>query len=384
MIIHYTHTFVPNSGELKRMKNIDADVVSLLGEKSVEVEFYPWRKYKFVKSEGRYTLSDNVVKKYYVPLMRFFYKYVQTFTFIFLMLKYRPSYVIGEMTLFPKYLWIFRKFGKNCKVIFDIHGAAAEEYEYQRAPQSLIEHHRKMEKESVLGVDYVICQSDEMRNYMQIKYGLDPKKACVYRCGVDMNRFNINNNARSEIRKKLGFKDNEIIFVYSGGLHLWQRVDESIDLFEKYHSINPKSKLLVLTGSLEQLSKIIEEKGIDNSDNHIISTCLSFAEVPDYLNACDVAFLLRHNHPMNAVASPTKLSEYMACGLPVITSEVAKKWVNGEGLNYCILEEDIKDPNVITDIVKKIDRKEISKFALETLSLDVDRKNIAEFFKRDC
>lgn len=379
MIIHYTHTFVSNSGELKRMKNIDRDVTGILREKTVEVEFYPWRKYKYVKSEGQYTLSDNVVKKYYVPFTSHVSWLIHTVTFIFLMLRYHPAYVIGEMAMFPQYLWIFRKFGKDCKVIFDIHGAAAEEYEYQKADKDFIEYQRRMERDSVLGVDYVICQSDEMRSYLNREYGVDVNKVCVYRCGVDIKHFKLLHDKRVEIRKQLGFKDGEIVFVYSGGLHLWQRVEDAIRLFENYHQYNASSKLLVLTGQLDELSSVIAQLGIDNSDNHIVSTCLPFSTVPDYLNACDIAFLLRHNHAMNAVASPTKLSEYFACGLPVITSKVAQYWVIPEGFEYFIIEDDLDNMDDITNIVNGNNRESISQFASRYLSLEVDEANLKKF-----
>jgi len=43
-------------------------------------------------------------------------------------------------------------------------------------------------------------------------------------------------------------------------------------------------------------------------------------EVPAYLNAADIGFLLRAPHPLNTVASPVKFGEYIGSGLTVVSS----------------------------------------------------------------
>ena len=43
-----------------------------------------------------------------------------------------------------------------------------------------------------------------------------------------------------------------------------------------------------------------------------------FERVNEYLNAADVAFMLRRPDPLNLVASPTKFAEYCLTGLPIV------------------------------------------------------------------
>lgn len=380
MIIHVHGALESQSGELKRMKNIDRDFVSIMNEKSIELVFYPVSKKGIVKQQPAFTLSNNVVKKVMIPLYPYIGKLTSLLVYIYMVLRYRPTAVVWEMYISLKGAWLVKKISPQAKIILDIHGAAAEESEYQGDSIERVTAFRNYERSAVELVDYIICQSDEMKRYIVSEYHADSSKICVYRCGVDINHFRVDDVKRQTIRQKLGFRDDEIIFVYSGGLHPWQRVGEALDLFERYHFKNRASKLMVLTGSAKELQEMIKEKEIDNSDNHIISMCLPFVEVPDYLNACDIAFLLRHNHTMNAVASPTKLAEYLACGLPVISSVVSKKWVTSQGMKYIIVEEDISNIEDITRIVKGVCKKDISKYAAEYLSLDVDRKAISDFF----
>lgn len=377
MIIHIHSTLVPNSGELKRMNNIDLYVTNLLGTNSVEVVTYPFSRRKDLKKYSRFNLSENVIKKYYIPAFPLISRVLMNFFFLFLVLRFKPSCIIGEMVIPYKYFWIIKRLFPQIKIVFDIHGALAEEAEYQGKGADVVARYRNLEKNEVSHVDYLICQSDEMKRYLIHQYGVDGNKVCVFRCGVDTSMFHINDEARSSIRKELGIDDNTILFCYSGGLHPWQRVKDSLLIFESYHKGNPKSKMLVLTGDQLQLKTMVEELGVDNTDGHILCKTLPFELVSNYLNACDLAFLLRHNHVMNAVASPTKLAEYMSCGLPVITSEVAKKWVDKEGGSFFIMEDKASDCEYVLQKLKSIHRNDVSAYASCYFSLDVDNQALA-------
>ena len=127
----------------------------------------------------------------------------------------------------------------------------------------------------------------------------------------------------------------------------------------------------------QQVSKEIRE--------NVICKSLGFAEVPHYLNAADVAFLFRDNVVMNAVASPTKLAEYMACGLPIISSEVAKHWISDAALSYFLILEEEKWPNFssVREWISLCDRRGVQMYANSYLSLDKDNRVAYNFFKNE-
>jgi glycosyltransferase involved in cell wall biosynthesis len=65
------------------------------------------------------------------------------------------------------------------------------------------------------------------------------------------------------------------------------------------------------------------------------------AQVPKMINAADAGILLREQHPVNVVSSPTKFGEYLAAGIPVILtdgigdySELAERLNVGVKINY--------------------------------------------------
>ena len=71
MIIHFHYSPNPNSGEIRRIRNINNEICNIAKTKCIEVEFYSLRDRKQVKKTWRFNLTDNVVRKYYVPLVPF-------------------------------------------------------------------------------------------------------------------------------------------------------------------------------------------------------------------------------------------------------------------------------------------------------------------------
>ena len=67
MVIHAHHSQSPISGEMKRIMNIDTDVAGILSDEIVEIEFYSFRAYRYVHTNGQFKISDKIVRKYYIP-----------------------------------------------------------------------------------------------------------------------------------------------------------------------------------------------------------------------------------------------------------------------------------------------------------------------------
>lgn len=380
MVIHAHHSQSPVSGEMKRIINIDTDVAGILSDKIVEIEFYSLKAYKYVHKEGLFKLSDKVIKKYYVPNIEhlgFLNNLYCSFVIAFICKKFRPTHYIEEWK-FPKGLKSLRNyFFKKTQLVLDLHGAAPEEYLYLHGTSSCVL--ENSEAYSVSIADKIICQSDKMKCHLVEKYGYKLDDICVFRCGVDINVFGINDSARLAIRKSLNIADNDIVFVYAGGMHKWQNVGKALKYYLDFNSKYANSKMLVLTNDIEGLNQIIDEERLDGICSSLLVKSLPYSEVASYLNAADVSFLIRDNVVMNAVASPTKLAEYMACGLPVISTFVAQNWVSEEGMSYVF---DYENTSIydLKNLLSSIDRERIGEYSATTLSLTIDRQTAKEFF----
>ncbi len=390
MVIHFHYSMFPYSGEIRRIKNINTNLAFKLSDKVIEVEFFNIKMLNHIKHKGKFKLNDKISKKYYLPLIPSYSRYsflrwlnrLWTSLLIGLIcLRHKPSHIIGEYSVAYQSMRFVKIFSPSTKIIIDIHGACPEEYEYATGNNHSATYKAltKEEQKGISKADYIICQSEEMKQHIISKYAANEKKIAVYKCGVDTSIFFINPQKRIEIRQKLGIANDCTLFVYSGGLHKWQKVEESINVFEKYHNQYSNSKLLILTKDLEQLQQLLENR--QEIADAVISKSLPFNLVPDYLNAADIAFLLRDNVVMNAVASPTKLAEYMACGLPIISTEVAKKWVSPEAYKFIIFYNDIQQ--TLYSINKLCDlshNQTIAEYAHNNLSLSTDNKNLSRLF----
>lgn len=385
MIFHVHYTFSKNSGEIRRIQNINNDLALTLSDDVIEIAFISTvlflkrKKYKF-------KLNDNIKKKYYIPRIPLSNSNVfalkidniwTSFILLILYIFYKPQYIISEFSISYRSLLFIPK--HTIKII-DIHGALKEEYEYNNIHwnHKLALYYDSLEKLGLEKSSYVICQSDVMKRHLIQKYNLINNNIYIYRCAADINLFYYAPNIRDTVRKEIGVNDSDILFVYSGGMHKWQKIEESLAFFELFYKEHKHCYFLILTLQIDYLNHLINEK-FSNINDRIIIKSVSNKDVCKYLNAADVAFLLRDNVIMNAVASPTKLSEYMACGLSIISTSVAKLWLNNN-LKYVFNIEE-RSINELPDFIKRTNHYEIAEFASKFLSLDYDKQQISNLIR---
>jgi glycosyltransferase involved in cell wall biosynthesis len=158
-------------------------------------------------------------------------------------------------------------------------------------------------------------------------------------------------------------RSNDMVrFVYSGSTVKYQMIEETLLLFKYYHEKHNNSELLLLIrDDIELVKQKIKELKM-NPGSIIISSTLSLEELNEKLNTCDIAIMLREENPLNLYAFPTKFAEYLASGIPVISTKgVYDTW-------KIIVEQDfgvIIDLNIplsmeiskVKDFVQKMDYK---------------------------
>lgn len=204
----------------------------------------------------------------------------------------------------------------NCKFVFDCHGAEPSEFKLNNPGIKgsllffLLEW---LESKVVNNSDLIVTVTKKQYDYFNIH-----KNYVVFPM-MPKNDFLLEKSYRDEIRQKLGFRSDELVFVYSGQNQRWQMCEETCELFKSIKNVNSNARLLILTGCTDYFEKLLKEKGIENS----VVMSVSHDEMPQYLDACDFGFCIRNSSIINQFASPTKVLEYVARNItPILSSYV--------------------------------------------------------------
>lgn len=175
----------------------------------------------------------------------------------------------------------------------------------------------------LLGTDFFAC-SRKAGDWMYSKK-INRKKLRVINNAIDCKAFAYNETIRNQYRQLLGIDEDEILIGHVGRFMFQKNHEFLIDIFEKLHQMNEKTKLILIgEGDTEQ--KIREKVSmLDLSDSVI------FAGVRNDVNCCMQAmdlFLL----PSLFEGLPVVGIEAQAAGLPCLMADTITKETDLFGL----------------------------------------------------
>jgi glycosyltransferase involved in cell wall biosynthesis len=211
--------------------------------------------------------------------------------------------------------------GINANVIFDADGLPLEErVDFSGLKRSSFNYKiLKFQETKILKrANAVVTRSTKSINIHLDTIGKHfHHKFFVVSNGRDPDFFTPSEEKRFLYRDQLGIKRDDLVFVYCGSLGPQYGLVEMLEIFSRYHSIEPRSKFLIITGSPSYLSGMIPLE----IESQVLVKSLPFEKVPSYLNVADIAFAIRKpSYSMQGIA-PIKLGEYMLLGLPCIASK---------------------------------------------------------------
>ncbi len=250
---------------------------------------------------------------------------------------------------------------KRIKIIADIRGVGFEQLMEYSKKSKLILLLKRIQRKKVFNslgkIKNISVVSESLKNYIINNIDNPSLDISVNSC-LATNNFQFNESDRSEIRNKLSINENEILFVLAtGGNHAWQNTDKTINLLVKkgYKILN------------------LSRKNI-NLDN-VINIFIPYKEMPKYLSASDIAIVWREKSITNLVASPVKFSEYVCCGLPVITNdsvELIRNFIDTYNSGAVLKSIDDINEELLNSLLK-IDRRKLAEtgvknFGIQTIS----------------
>jgi hypothetical protein len=261
------------------------------------------------------------------------------------------------------FLNIFRP---GCRYWLWIQGIAPEEAELTKGSKFRRFYWNYFERITLPRARGVLMVSTAMQRHYARKYGFTDLPVMVMPC------VNQELNARSFYAKA---KYTEMRFVYAGGLHPWQCFEETLEAHRLIKRSYPSARLTILTWDRSHALEVIERRGAKDVD---VDYCRP-EELQDVLSQFKYGYVLRHPGPINEVATPTKVSSYMAAGvIPIMTTAIADYADRLAGVDPLILIER-PDPLLVLEAVSSIEARRLKASGVVEAYRDV----FAEYFGHD-
>lgn len=146
-------------------------------------------------------------------------------------------------------------------------------------------------------------------------------------------RGRISEGARERVRARLGIPADALVVGLAGSLHWNERLDYTYgaELVRAIALVQRDDLVVCVIGEGSGRSRLEELAGADLGTRVLLPGRVPPAEVPDYLAAFDAGSLSQSVDKVGSFRYTTKLSEYFAATLPIITAEVPLAFDLDEG-----------------------------------------------------
>ncbi|MFQ2074772.1 hypothetical protein ACK33Z_17415 [Aeromonas veronii] len=201
----------------------------------------------------------------------------------------------------------------GCKTILDIHGVVPEEMEMMGG-KWLPPYFHKFERKAILESKVIIHVTNSMLEHYNEKYKTNLSKKSLVLPIFEQKTVSYNSSKWDLPQLKI---------VYAGGVQVWQNIDLMVDVIKKIGmdlSLANKVSFYILLPESQVGS--FSAKYVDVSCMSNVSIfSLPKERVLSFLSDCHMGFVLRDPMVVNHVACPTKLVEYLECGvIPIVKS----------------------------------------------------------------
>lgn len=217
----------------------------------------------------------------------------------------------------------------------------------------------KIEKWVLKRAGLVFFVSDAMREHYEKKYKLTlSEKSMIMPC------FNENGMAKRAVSAEK-YKKNT--FVYVGSLHVWQCFEQTAKLYAEIEkAAGGNTTFYVFTGEQEKAKRILQQYGAKNYYVDYVPADVLSQRIKDM----KYGFVLRQDHPVNNVATPTKFSNYLSNGIIPIYSDCLRSFAeydaglklgivcNLEDIEACVarIREHMEQENTAEEIQAKCEK----------------------------
>jgi len=213
-------------------------------------------------------------------------------------------------------------FNKNAKLHFDVRGfSTKEKVDRGRLNQKSLLYKLLfwLENKIFMKSDSLNTLTFKARDILHNELDINKLKIEIIPTCANKDIFKIlKSEEKIKFRKKLGYNENDIIFIHTGTVTGWYDYDKELILLKE---LMKKKEVKYLVLNINEKEFIYEELGkykIDKNRVKILSA--SFDDVYKYLNIANASIFFIKPTEGKQASAPTKFAENVACYLPSITN----------------------------------------------------------------
>lgn len=173
----------------------------------------------------------------------------------------------------------------------------------------------------IRSVDSIITVTPGIRREMIKKYNVQSDRISVIENGANVNMFRPMD--QKTCREKLGLNKKAKYVCFVGNLAPWQGIEYLVKSSSLIAEKESDARFLIIGYGVmgETLRGMVSD--INMSDRFLFTGKIPYEKVPLYINAsnvCVAPFIRARNEKIGL--SPLKIYEYLACGKPVVASDI--------------------------------------------------------------
>jgi glycosyltransferase involved in cell wall biosynthesis len=177
---------------------------------------------------------------------------------------------------------------------------------------------RVIEAATVRKADFVTCDSQALLNEIRTNYGARESKTCCIPNAVDTDFFSPTRATKAKARKELGLATEKPLVFYTGRFVVEKGLPYLLEAFSQIIEENKDIELLLVGGGYDDaLLKTWLAKNPKTAEKVHVIPYLPYEKMPYAYLAADFFVL-----PTLAEGMSRSIMEAMACGKPVIATEV--------------------------------------------------------------
>ena len=173
-----------------------------------------------------------------------------------------------------------------------------------------------IEKFAGINGNYILTGTKHMAKQLKI-WGAKGK---IIRAptSVDENDFYFRRRGRLKTRKLLNLESRCVLLYIGkfGGLYYNKEIPRLFNILRS--DISDLYFLIVTSNSLTEINTLFFNEGISD-DNYFLTSKLDYDSIKNYISSSDIGLSAIPPTPSQKFRSPTKVGEYLMCGLPYIT-----------------------------------------------------------------